>query len=44
MAKKKKKVTQSDKMLDLFQGKHFTVSFFGAIFAIFGGAFYLMMV
>lgn len=44
MAKKKKQDSHSDKMLDLFQGKHFTVSFFVAIFALFGGAFYLMMV
>lgn len=40
MAKTKKKST--DKMITLFQHKTFTLVFFLAIFALLGGAFYLM--
>lgn len=39
---KAKKQNKSDKMLTLFQHKTFTLVFFLAIFALLGGAFYLM--
>lgn len=39
---KKSKLNNSDKMLTLFEHKLFTLLFFFSIFALLGGALYLM--
>lgn len=39
---KTSKLSKSDKALTLFQNKKFTAVFFLAVFALLGGAFYLM--